>query len=72
MGSVGMDVAPAKIISREQTVANTGRRMKKLTMTFRVLLRAGGCRPLKAHIDHKERSLFRINTAVERTTPEQV
>src|SRR3981081_4139647 len=31
MGSVGIVIAPPKIISSAQTVANTGRRMKKST-----------------------------------------
>src|SRR6266568_8904743 len=31
IGRLGMATAPAKIISSEHTVANTGRRMKKLT-----------------------------------------
>jgi hypothetical protein len=31
MGSVGMQTAPARIISRAQTVANTGRWIKKST-----------------------------------------
>jgi hypothetical protein len=31
IGKVGMEIAPAKIIISAQTVANTGRRMKKST-----------------------------------------
>src|SRR6266436_9496239 len=31
IGSVGMEIAPARIIISAQTVANTGRRMKKST-----------------------------------------
>jgi hypothetical protein len=31
MGNVGIVIAPPKIISSAQTVANTGRRMKKST-----------------------------------------
>ena len=31
MGSVGMQTAPARMINRAQTVANTGRRIKKST-----------------------------------------
>src|SRR6202049_2739231 len=31
MGRVGMEIAPPKMISSAQTVANTGRRMKKST-----------------------------------------
>src|SRR5262249_53597712 len=31
IGSVGIEIAPARIISSAQTVANTGRRMKKST-----------------------------------------
>ena len=31
MGSVGMEIAPAKMISSAHTVANTGRWMKKST-----------------------------------------
>src|SRR5260370_24237926 len=32
MGSVGMETAPPRMINREQTVAKTGRRMKKFTI----------------------------------------
>src|SRR5437016_13760613 len=32
MGRVGMETAPAKTMIREQTVAKTGRRIKKLTI----------------------------------------
>jgi hypothetical protein len=32
MGSVGMETAPARMISRAQTVAKMGRRMKNSTM----------------------------------------
>src|SRR5436309_14281251 len=32
MGSVGIETAPARMMSSEQTVAKTGRRIKKLTI----------------------------------------
>jgi hypothetical protein len=42
MGSVGMATAPASTISREQTVAKTGLRMKKPTMKATLCRAVGG------------------------------
>src|SRR6266566_986045 len=39
MGSVGMEIAPARMMNRAQTVAKTGRRMKKSTNKAGVRLR---------------------------------
>src|SRR5262245_29216294 len=44
MGSVGMDTAPARMISSAQTVAKMGRRMKNSTIRGRPSLRLRGHR----------------------------